>query len=248
MCLLIALFDSVPGCPLVVGANREEFYDRPSDPPLLLRSVPRTWGGRDRRAGGTWLGLNEHGLFVALTNRRATAAADARSRGLLCLDILETPSAADGVQLLQEKVSADTYTPFNLFLSDGTEAYVVQYQDTLGISRLEAGLYILTHGDLNDLEEPRIRRTQSLLADRAFRSPDEAIGILREMLADHESGVPFRDMICIHGTESGTVSSSILALWPDRLEQSLYYHAEGKPCQGKYRDYSSLLREEAGHS
>jgi uncharacterized protein with NRDE domain len=246
MCLLIALFDSVPGCPLVVGANREEFYDRPSDPPLLLRSIPRTWGGRDRRSGGTWLGLNEHGLFVALTNRRGAAARDARSRGLLCLDLLETPSATDSVQLLEKKLSADTYNSFNLFLCDGHEAYVAVHENTSHISRLKAGLYILTHGDLNDLGEPRIVRAQSLLADRAFQSPDEAVKVFQEVLADHESGAPFTDMICIHGTESGTVSSSILALWPDSLERSLYYHVEGNPCAGKYRDYSHLLRDEAG--
>jgi uncharacterized protein with NRDE domain len=245
MCLLIVLFDSVPGCPLVVGANREEFYDRPSDAPMRLRQSPRVWGGRDRRAGGTWLGVNERGLFVALTNRRGASVPDARSRGLLCLETLESFTFTDAVQGLQKLVSAAPFNPFNILLSDGQETAVVQFEKNLRISRLQNGLYMITHGNLNDLREPRIRRAQSLLTDRSLRGPDEAGTVLREVLADHESGVPFSDMICIHGKDSGTVSSSILALWPESLERSLYYHTEGTPCQGAYRDYSYLFRDDA---
>jgi len=244
MCLLVALIDCVPGSPLILGANREEFYDRPSDPPSLIRVEPRTWGGRDRRAGGTWLAVNEYGVLAAVTNRRAPYQANARSRGLLCLDVLESSSAREGMEILQAQLDAAAYNAFNLFVSDGRESYAVHYEDWARILRLPEGLHLISDRDLNDLKSSRIRRAEALLADRPLQGTDETIAALRELLGDHESGVSFREMICIHGVESGTVSSSILALQPESMDQSLYFHLEGNPCEGTYRDYSFLFRGE----
>ena len=77
----------IVGPDLVVAANRDEFYGRPSAPPSEIE--PGVVAGRDLVAGGTWLGMNRHGLFVAVTNRNAPVrTADARSRGLLALEAL----------------------------------------------------------------------------------------------------------------------------------------------------------------
>ena len=69
MCLLAIFFRAVPDAALVVGANREEFYDRPGEPPQILDGPMRAVGGRDPRAGGTWLGVNARGVVAAVTNR-----------------------------------------------------------------------------------------------------------------------------------------------------------------------------------
>lgn len=72
---------------LVVAANRDEFHGRPSAPPSEIE--PGIVAGKDLVAGGTWLGLNRHGLFVAVTNRKAPlGSAASRSRGLLALEAL----------------------------------------------------------------------------------------------------------------------------------------------------------------
>ena len=55
---------------MVVVANRDEYYDRLTQGPHQLAHTPAIWGGRDTRAGGTWLGVNTHGLVIGLTNRR----------------------------------------------------------------------------------------------------------------------------------------------------------------------------------
>src|SRR5882762_8250462 len=56
VCLLVVLSRVVPGLPLVVAANRDERFDRPATPMAILRAVgPRRLGGRDDKAGGTWL-------------------------------------------------------------------------------------------------------------------------------------------------------------------------------------------------
>ena len=84
MCVLALLLE--PGR-LLVAANRDEAFDRPSAPPAEVE--PGIVAGRDLRAGGTWLGYNNHGLFVAVTNRKEPAAAvDAYSRGLLAREAL----------------------------------------------------------------------------------------------------------------------------------------------------------------
>lgn len=243
MCLFIALLDCVPGCPLIIGANREEFYDRPSAPPGKILGHPSTWGGRDLRQGGTWLGVNEHGLVAAVTNRPGTVRPKARSRGLLCLDVLASASVEDALQSIQTALKDNEFSPFNLFVGDGSEGFAISHHHSTTISRLDRGLCLIPNGEVNDVRMPRVRRAQSLLADLTVSGPDQAVTALEKVLSDHESGVPFRDMICVHGTESGTVSSSILAIWPERMEQSRYLHLQGKPCEKTYKDYSFLFRE-----
>jgi uncharacterized protein with NRDE domain len=84
MCVLALLLE--PGR-LLVAANRDEAFDRPSAPPAEVE--PGIVAGRDLRAGGTWLGYNRHGLFVAVTNRKDPAPTpDAASRGLLVREAL----------------------------------------------------------------------------------------------------------------------------------------------------------------
>ena len=63
MCLLAVQYRLVPESPILVAANRDEFYDRPGTPPAIQSGKPRILGGVDQLAGGTWLGVNQHGLL-----------------------------------------------------------------------------------------------------------------------------------------------------------------------------------------
>ena len=64
------MFQTVPGAPLIVAANRDELYERPSVAMTVLRQGgPRILGGRDELAGGTWLAVNEHAVVAALVNQ-----------------------------------------------------------------------------------------------------------------------------------------------------------------------------------
>src|SRR5262245_46629990 len=95
MFLLGIAFRQFDDWPILVLANREEFYSRPT---AGLRLVPRdgqfpAWmGGTDLLAGGTWLGVNEFGLLVAVTNRRKhSPPANPPSRGQLCRSLMKHP-------------------------------------------------------------------------------------------------------------------------------------------------------------
>ena len=103
MCTLAIYFRVFPDYPVVVAANRDEFLDRPALAPTALGDRPRIVGGKDLRASGTWLGINQHGLIAGLLNRRIAETGPnddkLRSRGLLCLDALQYSTAASALHL-----------------------------------------------------------------------------------------------------------------------------------------------------
>src|ERR1700704_2078580 len=92
MCTIAILLEAVAGAPLVVAANRDEIYARPTRPPESLGD--RIAGGVDVLSGGTWLAIRHDGRFAAVTNQRALAAVrpGLRSRGLA---VRELEAAAD---------------------------------------------------------------------------------------------------------------------------------------------------------
>ncbi len=102
MCTLIALHRPDPRVPLVIAANRDEYLDRPAAGPAVIECEGRrVLAPLDLRAGGTWLGLAETGVFAALTNRPCPEPDPARrSRGLLVTEALGAASAAEAASRL----------------------------------------------------------------------------------------------------------------------------------------------------
>jgi uncharacterized protein with NRDE domain len=245
MCILMVVYKRVKDYPIVLGANRDEYLDRPTQEPDILRQAPIVWGGRDVRAGGTWLGVNEHGLVVGLTNRRMTPKQEndptRRSRGLLCLDVLQCRTPEEVTALLTDE-PPDRYNPCNLLIADQSEAHWIAYEGTPETHCITAGLHILANGNLNDFETVRIRRARHLL-DRTEHTEFHTLSpFLERVCRDHEVGVQDRETICMHRQREnyGTVSSTILALTPD-FQGNVYRYAAGAPCSTQYKDYSHLF-------
>jgi uncharacterized protein with NRDE domain len=120
MCLIAMAWGVSAEYPLVIAANRDEFYARPTAPLAwwATASGQRILSGRDRRDGGTWMGFAPNGRFAMLTNVRnpaAQAPAQARSRGELVVDWLSSSDSADA-WCAQRVVHA--YAGFNLILGD----------------------------------------------------------------------------------------------------------------------------------
>src|ERR687892_2230737 len=90
MCLVLLAFNCNPDYSLILAANRDEFYDRPTAPAGFWEDAPAVLAGRDLKAGGTWLGVDRRGRFAAVTNYRQgqREAAAPRSRGRLVSDFL----------------------------------------------------------------------------------------------------------------------------------------------------------------
>jgi len=245
MCILMVIHQGVPAYPIVVAANRDEYYDRPTQGPCRLVQTPAVWGGRDERAGGTWLGVNAHGLVIGLTNRRIREEQEndpqRRSRGLLCLEALQCHTAAEAADFLASE-PPERYNPFNLLMIDQCDLLWAAYEGKPAMQRLEAGLHILANGNVNDFETVRIRRARRLLQHAAYPEWRHYFLLLEEVCRDHESGVKDRETICMHRDKEryGTVSSTILALTPG-IAGSVYRYAAGHPCTTLYQDHSSLL-------
>lgn len=243
MCTLVVLHRAIPGVPLLVAANRDEFLARRSEGPALRR----TPGGvavvapRDARGGGTWFGVSSQGLFAALTNVAGEAPDPARrSRGLLVLDVLEAGSAKEAADHAQS-TAPGRYNPFNLFVADAREAYGVTCRGEARGLRLEPGAHVVGNGPLDAEPTPKVVR----LRERAERLVGSSLPVALADLADlcraHREGDPLASA-CVHTQSYGTRSSALLALGAGERE-SVFRFAEGAPCQNEYDDFTPLLHE-----
>lgn len=239
MCTLVALHRCAPDAFLWIAANRDEYLDRPADGPALrsARGVDVV-APLDRRAGGTWWGVNAHGVFAALTNR-PTSAPDAtrRSRGQLVLDALAADTARGAVQSL-ERLASDLYNPFNLFVADPREAFALVYEGSPHAVELAPGVHVIGNADPNAREVAKIRRTmeraEAVAAGPAAHIADGLAAICRA----HEAGDDPLASTCVHRGGYGTRSSTLLRLGSDG---DLLHHADGPPCTHPYRDFTPLL-------
>lgn len=120
MCLIAWNWQPASNTPLLLIANRDEFYARPTAP-LHWWPDANILAGRDLQAGGTWLGISRSGRLAALTNHRdpANVRADAPSRGELVSGFLQTDASAEDY-LGGLAGRAANYNPFNLLVFDGT--------------------------------------------------------------------------------------------------------------------------------
>ena len=117
MCLILFAYRTHPRHELVLAANRDEFYTRPTAPMDFWDDAPELLAGRDLEAGGTWLGVTRGGRFAAITNYRdpRKVLPDAPSRGALVSEFLTgQESARDYLDGLAPW--ADQYNGFNLIL------------------------------------------------------------------------------------------------------------------------------------
>lgn len=124
MCLILIAIHQHPRFPLVVAANRDEYFNRPAAPASFWPEAPQLLAGRDLLAGGTWLGLTRSGRFAAVTNVREPGRnrPDALSRGALtCEFLLGDRPAQAYLQDLQTR--GNQYNGFNLVCGDIKQLY-----------------------------------------------------------------------------------------------------------------------------
>jgi uncharacterized protein with NRDE domain len=193
MCLILVAYRCHPGYRLLVAANRDEFYDRPTAPLAFWDDAPHVVAGRDLKEGGTWLGVTRAGRFAALTNYRdpTRLVSNAPSRGQLVSDYLrgEEPAHTYLDRLVR---SADAYNGFNLLLGDAEGLfYYANYEDRP--RALEPGLYGLSNHVL-DTPWPKVERSRlslrQLLDRRADPTPDELLQVLLDRTPAPDSELP----------------------------------------------------------
>ena len=243
MCLVVLFHRQIDGFPVVLGANREEAYSRSSLSPHWIAGHT-VFAGKDERAGGTWFGINRHGLSVAITNRCGSENADVmRSRGLLCLDSLAFSSSETAVDWVDGHLQKTTYNPFNLLITDGNDAYVVYGDLSYQVIKLEPGIHVLAETDVDDLKNPRIVQAFNLLDNGNSSNSSAVVDLLKAVFSRHGDGEKEQEWMCRHMRDRGTVSSTILTMSTQVFDGITYLHTVGPPCSHPYEDLSLVLRE-----
>ena len=193
MCLIAFAYKVHPHFPLIVAANRDEFLDRPADPARFWPAEPHVLAGRDRKAGGTWLGITTSGRFAALTNYRdlRLPRVDGPSRGGLVRRALEAgfvpqgTSVLEGFNLLYGPVGALRYhsnvNGADEEIAPGVHGLSNHLLDT-SWPKVERAKKML--GAIIAEEKPSTDALFALLADGALapddQLPDTGLDVLRE--------------------------------------------------------------------
>lgn len=250
MCTLVLLRRPDHAWPLFVAANRDEMVTRPwTAPARHWPDRPEVFAGRDVLAGGTWLGLNDHGVVAAILNRLGSLgpAAGMRSRGELVLEALDHADAAPAAEALAA-LDPSAYRPFNLIIADNRDAFWLVNRAEAGGNRIRvaavpAGLHMITARDMDDTESPRIRHHRARFAAAPPPAPEADNGAgdwcawedLLASPAPDEAGEPEAAMVIDPDNEHhpgfATVSSALIALPSMNRPQArpIFRFAPGRP-------------------
>lgn len=210
---------------ILLAANRDERVERLWDPPAAWwPDRPGTIAGRDRSGGGTWMGINAHGVVATVLNRPGTLgpAAGKRSRGdlpLMALDHITADAAAEALTSLD----AGLWRGFNMVLADRSGAWFVK---GLGHGRPQAeplppGISMVTAHDPNDLDSPRTARHLS-----RFQAADSNWDDWHAILSDRD-GDAAEQLNVVPRAGFGTVSSSFVTL--PAVGDPIWLFAAGPP-------------------
>jgi Transport and Golgi organisation 2 len=215
MCTVILLKRSDHPWPVMLAANRDERLARQwGRPAPWWPDRPGVVGGRDQLGGGTWMGVNRHGVVAVVLNRRGSLgpAPGKRSRGELPLLALENGSAQMAAAAIAA-LDAGAWRSFNMVVADATGAAF--HLRGLGDGHpapmpLADGFHMITSSDPNDMTRARV--ALHLPRFRAAPPPDtDDYGAWRALITDR-SGMPEEQLHRVPHDGYGTVCSSVLGL------------------------------------
>ena len=239
MCTLTLAWQVFEDAPVVVAANRDEQFGRPSEPPTRRDWERPIVAPRDSDAGGTWIGYNDAGVFVAITNRWIDEDIEGeRSRGLLVRDALNHETAEDAVRFVERELDGRPYEGFNLVVADANAALLVEWDGHRRVWNFDPGVHVVVNvgADGNYTipdHRPDVGQQQAANADevRTALQPEPGersrgwLDRAARVISDHEYGV------CVHGDGFGTRSSSLVHLGSD---ERVYEFADGPPCETEF--------------
>ena len=240
MCTLIVLRRPKHAWPLLVAGNRDEMRNRPSMPPgRHWKDRPEVVAGLDRLGGGSWLGVNDHGMVAVVMNRIGTLgpAPHKRSRGELVLEALDHAEASDAARALAD-LDPRAYRAFNLFVGDPVSGFWMRSRDnceSMEVFDVPSGLHMLSARELDDQEDPRIRGYLSLFKQAKAPNPEaENWNAWQSLLSSRrylESDGPHAAMNLELPNGFGTVCSHLVAIprYPGFEQKPLLLFANGPP-------------------
>ena len=184
MCLILFAYQVHPTYNLILAANRDEFYERPSAAADFREDSPQVLAGRDLQEGGTWMGIDRSGRYAAITNYRDPASLknNAPSRGDLVSNYLcGNQSADDYLENISRQ--GNLYNGYNLIVGDRHELFA--YSNRGERQKLNSGIYGLSNHLLNT-PWPKVYRGKKLLKASFDKKGAELEDALFAVLADRK--------------------------------------------------------------
>jgi len=243
MCLIVFANNTLKDYKLIFAANRDEFYDRPSEQAGFWKDHPDLLAGKDLQAGGTWMGITKQGRFAAITNFRdlKNHRNDAPSRGKLTLDFLVSDITPEKYYN-RLKPELNNYNGFNLILGYVDELFYFSNK-TDGLKKLEPGIHGISNAIL-DTPWPKVEKSKRQLKhliEQQNIHPWEILNLLDdtspakdEELPDTGVGLELERMlssIFIKSEKYGTRSSTIVTVDKNnnvKFVEKTYYANTGR--------------------
>jgi len=248
MCSIIVINHHYKGFPLVIASNRDEDIGRPSSNVQLLSMDPLIMGGRDDLKGGTWLAVNSHSLFVAITNQGETNP-ELETRGKIVMEALKCTTLDDLIQFVEE-IDPSLYNSFNLVFGNQKKVFVAHSYilHSMAVNELNRGVHVIS----NNMTFNTVPRKSQYVHSKLDKLVDIDWLVyykrLKKVLGSTDYGLKIKPK---KDSNYCTRSSSILAFSEDGLARYKFYdrtvqRPEQKPEDPvfpKYKDYIDVFRQ-----
>ena len=239
MCIIFIAKNVHPDTPLVIAANRDEFFARPTQSPHWWEDAPHMFAGKDLQAGGTWLGYNKQNRIAGITNLRRLDwyKSDAKSRGELVKGFLDIDTGDTDVAIADYTAFLESnyaqYNPFNLLFGDSK--HLVIFSSATGRAQeVPDGIHSLSNGAPDDVW-PKMQRgiDRYLSCVKGYQTPniEEILNVLRDDDLANKEDIPdtglsyeeesqlssiFVPEFKLRGKPYGTRSSSVINVMSEK--------------------------------
>lgn len=189
MCLINFQLNDHEKYKLILAANRDEEYHRPTEPARFWDDNKNILAGRDLRGTGTWLGITRNGRIAALTNirnRDELLKTNQKTRGLLVSEFLQKES--EPMEYLRNISSeADEYSGFNLIVGDSDSLYYLNNYEKEIVS-VEDGIHGLSNHHL-DTPWPKVIKGKASLSEITSQKEFNMESLFK-LLKNQDTAVP----------------------------------------------------------
>jgi uncharacterized protein with NRDE domain len=221
MCLIAIAVHASPRYPIVIAANRDEFYDRSTRPLHIWDDDPNIAGGRDLRAGGSWLAVTRDGRFAAVTNIRGNdGPPNPRSRGALVGDFIRSNVAP---LVYAQSIRSNDYAGFHLLAGDRES--VAHNATDISARLLDDGIFAFSNAP-GSIDWPKIVLAREAMS--CALEGDVINDLLHFLITPRGGAIEEEVFVSLPDRGYGTRSSTVIVMTPDEIVMKEIRHPSGK--------------------